>query len=387
MKKYFLISMLLCTSIILTGCGNAADDISLNTTIRTVKVQTVGDSGYENGLILSGNVTPYETVKVSFKIAGVISNLNLSEGDFVSAGQSIASLDQKDYKLKADAAQAEYDSAESQINNEIPFKIEQAQAAYDLSKTTYERVKALYESDSVTKAQLDEAETKMKVDEMTLESAKAAKVTAETKLKTAQAQLDGANNTISDTTVTSPISGVILQKLFSTGETVSAGYPVVAVGNIDKVYIEAYVTDENINSIKKGEKAVVYAYGLNKSYEGTVDEISFTPDSTTRTYPVKILVDNKDKELRPGMVTKITLNLNSDSKIMIPVSSIMQFSEGTTVFVYNEETNNVEKRKVTTGEICNDKIEITEGLTYGEKLITKGQFVLDDGETVNAEED
>lgn len=387
MRKYSLIVLCLSLSTMISGCGSTVDDDKDVKTMRTVKVQTVGDEDYSNGLILSGNVTPYEIVKPSFKLAGVVSNLNLNEGDFVSQGELIASLDSKDYKLKVDAAQSDYDSALYQIDNEIPIKIAQAQDAYDLSKVTYERVKALYENDSAAKAQLDEAETKMKVDEKTLESAKAAKVTAETKLKAAQAQLEGANNSIDDTALTSPINGVVLQKLFNTGEVVSAGYPVAAIGNIDKVYIETYVTDDNIASIKKDEKAVVYAYGLDKHYEGIVKEISYTPDSTTRTYCVKILVDNSNRELRPGMVMKVNINLSSDSRIMIPVSSIMQFSDGSSVFIYNEETQAVEKRIVTTGEIYNDKIEIEEGLSYGDKLITKGQFVLDDGEAVNAEEE
>jgi RND family efflux transporter MFP subunit len=120
--------------------------------------------------------------------------------------------------------------------------------------------------------------------------------------------------------------------------------------------------------------------------EGTIDKITSLANEKTRTFPVKILVDNANGELKPGMIVKVDLGLNQSDKVIIPLSSVINLAEGSAVYVYSDETKTVSKRIIKTGIILNDKIEVTKGLKNGEKLVVEGQFVVKDGEKVTAKE-
>lgn len=378
MKKALIILLISC--VFLTGCGTKEQ--AVQKTERIVTTQLIGTSNHSDTISLSGNITPTETVKLSFEIPGTISGITVDEGDYVQAGQVISTLDTKDYNLKVKAAQAQYDAAKKQIDNEIPAKISQAQAALDLTKATYDRLKALYDVGGISQSQMDEITTKLNVDSETLNTAISAKDVAETNLQQAQAALDLANSNIKSTTLTSPISGVILKKLNEAGENTAAGYPVVAIGKIDKVYIEVGVPDDYIDKIQKGMAVTAKVYGLDKEVTGTVEEIGQLSDTATRTFPVKIIVDNSDKKLKSGMTCKADIDLDSNERIFVPLSSVIHLSNGEFVFVYNDEDKTVTQKNIKTGEIVNDKIEVIEGLNNGEILVTDGQFVLHDGEKV-----
>ena len=425
----------------LTGCSTTNAEQSSRAELRTVATQTVEANGYGNVLTVSGNIVPTQTVKASFKIPGVLYDVAVSEGESVFTGQTIATLDKVDYNIQVKGAQAQrgaaqaqtsaavaqrdaataqkdaaaidIETAQLQLDTEIPTKIEQAKAQYDLTKTSYDRVKTLYEQGIASKSQFDEISAKLTVDQNTYQQALDAKSIAESKIKSAQsqlhaaeaqismtnaqvsasnaqiaaseAQLDAAKNNLDDTVLTSPINGVVLQKISEKGETISAGYPIVAIGDISSVYAEIGVTDEAVNQITKGQQAEIYIYGLNETVTGVVDEINSLADTTTRTFPVKIRIDNADGKLKPGMVCRAEIPMDNIKSIFVPIDSIINFAEGSAVFVLNEN-NTVSKKTVTTGEITGDKIQIYSGLQSGDVIVTKGQFTLHDGDTVQIEE-
>lgn len=384
MKKITIL-FLIC-SLVLAGCSAQNETAVQKNTIRKVGIQKVNSLTYSDELTLSGNIVPVNTVKLSFKIPGVASEILVDEGDYVKAGQPIAKLDQEDYMIKVKAAQAELDSYRMQIDSEIPAKINQAKAQLDLTKSLYDRVEALYEKNAVTKSQLDEISAKLTVDENTYNEAVSAKAIAEKKLLMAEASLDLANSNISDTTIYSPIDGVILKQLVEAGETVGAGYPIVAIGQVDKVWAQIGVPDEYINSLFAGQKANVYIYGADKTLEGLVDETSSLADAQTRTFPVKIVLDNPESKLKPGMICRVDIDINDSSKITVPLSSIVKVSSGSSVFVYSDSTRTASRRMVETGEILKDRIEVTEGLKTGELVVVEGQSFIRDGDEVAAEE-
>lgn len=383
MKRVFI--MLLISCLFLTGCSNSDQQV-VEKSIREVSTEIIGSSEHLDTISLSGNVVPTEIVKLSFEIPGNISQITVSEGDCVNKGQIISTLNTKDYNLKVKAASAQYEGSKKQIESEIPIKIKQAQAQLDLTQATYDRLKALYDVGGISQSQMDEITAKLTVDKETLNQAIEAKDTAETNLKQAEAALDLANSNINSTTLTSPIDGVILQKLFENGENIAAGYPVVAIGNINNVYVEVGVTDQYINSISKGQTVNVYIYGLEKEVTGTIEEIGQLSDTATRTFPVKILINNSEGELKPGMTSKVSINVNSSDKILIPISSVINLSDGSAVYVYSDDTQTVTKKYIETGDIVKDKIEVVSGLSNGEKLVVDGQFVLHDGEKATEKE-
>jgi len=343
MKKTILI-LLICLSM-LTGCSVKQETPIEVPVVKKVYTETIKATTYTEKLTLSGTVIPMQTVKLSFKIPGVIAAVLVDEGDHVKKGQAIAQMDKSDYQIKVKAAQAEYQSAKLQMESEIPAKTNQAKAQYELTKTLYERVKNLYEKNAVTLSQMDEITTKLTVDENTYKQALDAQAIAETKLKMAEASLDYANSNVSDTTIYSPIDGVVLKKLMESGETADAGYPIVVIGQVDKVLVEIGVSDSYINSLSTGQKANVSVYGTEKTFEGSIDEIVTLADAKTRVFPVRIRLDNQSDELKSGMICKTDIILDDSEKLLVPLSSVVQLSDGSAVYVYSEGEQKAVRKK------------------------------------------
>ncbi|MDF2596479.1 MAG: hypothetical protein K0R69_2820, partial [Clostridia bacterium] len=83
---------------------------------------------------------------------------------------------------------------------------------------------------------------------------------------------------------------------------------------------------------------------------------------------------------------KVRLPMNQSQKVAIPLGSVMQLSDGPAVYVYSDKTQTVSKKRIETGEILKDQIEVLDGLESGDKLVVEGQFVIKDGDKVAAEE-
>lgn len=371
---------------LLTGCQEKQEGITEQKIIKQVYIQTIDQSAYSDQLTVSGNIVPTQTVKVSFKIPGIVSHVVVNEGDTVHKGDTIAKLDQEDYLIQVKADEAQVKAARLQIETEIPAQINQSKAQYELTKTTYERIKTLVEKGAVSQSQLDEISAKLVVDKNTYDQAIGAKEIAQSKLEVAQSELDFANANIQDMILYSPIEGIVLQKMVEDQETISEGYPVVVIGQTGKVWAQIGVTDEYINALHQGQKAKVYIYGIDRWVEGSIDEITSLADEKTRTFPVKIDLDNSKGEFRPGMICKAEIPLKDSKKILIPISSVIHLAAGSAVYTYSDNTKTVEKRMIETGEIVNDQIEVVKGLKFGEKIVVQGQFVIHDEDVVAAEE-
>lgn len=382
-KSVLALTLLLTTSMVLSGCGKEVVEEEI---IKTVEVKQIYGDIYQNKLSLSGNILPSQVVKVAFKVPGVVTQANFEEGTFVKKGQLIAAVEQDEYNLQVQASSSDYESAKLQIESEIPARINQAKAQYELSKATYDRVKALYEAGGATKSQLDEITAKKTADENTYKIALEAESIARAKLEKAEAGLELSNTKLSDTSINSPIEGIVMKKLVEEGEIIAQGYPVAAIGQVDVVDVEIGVSDQDIKHIEFGQKVKVYLYGLDKSFDGVVGEISPSADATTRTFAVKVKVKNPNFEIKPGMVAKVDIPVSSVEGILVPVSSVLSRPEGEVVYIYNEETKTVRKQLVETGDIVKDKITILSGIKNGEKLVVEGQFKLNDNDKVSVEE-
>lgn len=435
MKKFKIKSILGITTSILLSCtmliGCAKDtSVEKQDDIRRISVMKIGEAQNSDTITVSGNITPTEIAQLSFKLGGVISEIYCKEGDSVKSGEGIARLDAIDYSIQAsaanadqhmakagvgvaqaqyDVAKAEYNAASLQVETEIPSKIAQAKAQFELTEATYNRIKALVDGGGASQSDLDEIEAKLKADKETYQQALDSKTISDAKLEAAKHKVEAyeaqiyassaeeqkaksavskANNDLGDTTISSPFDGVVLKKVMNKGETVAAGYPIVAIGNTNKVYAEIGVPDEYINLLQKGQSAEITVYGTEGVFSGKIAEIGSLADTNTRSFLVKILLDNENGILKPGMVARATIKTGTSNGLFVPLESVLQLSAGSSVYIYDEQKGAVEKRAVTTGEILGDTIEVTNGIKEGEQLVIEGQFMLHDGDFVQlAKED
>jgi RND family efflux transporter MFP subunit len=191
-----------------------------------------------------------------------------------------------------------------------------------------------------------------------------------------------AQNTLNDTSVTSPISGIISARTAKENEYVTTQAPAYVVVNIDNVYAEVRVSENIINSIKPGDEAdIFFAAKGGEAVVGTVKTVAPAADQTG-TYPVKIEITNPDKTLKPGMFAEIRfVKEQKQNAVTLPRSAVL--SDETGNYVFKEEDNYAVKTRVETGIDNGMEIEITSGVNEGDRVITKGHTYVSDNGSVN----
>jgi RND family efflux transporter MFP subunit len=340
MKKvyYLLVSFF---ALLLLSCGTKekTTDVSTSLPVVTESVQLI-TSGSE--ISVSGNVEGKKTVRLGFLVSGKINYIAAEEGQMLSKGQLAATLDATSYSLAKQSA----DVQAAQLSDE------------------YNRLKIMHDRTSIS-------ESEFKKIGFSLQQAKT------------QQGLQGKN--LSDARLYSPIAGVLLQKLAETGEITGVGNPVLVISDISTVKVNAYIPENELHNIRLGQTASVHITALDTSYQGKVIEVGSAADPTSRAFTIKVEVLNPKLLLRPGMVAEIKLSSKeSHSLITIPTESVLRNTNGKTyVYVVDKKQDKAFMRTVTTGQLVNNRIEITNGLNSGDVIVTGGQQKLSDGTIVS----
>lgn len=286
-------------------------------------------------LQVSGNIEMTDA-EVSFKIPGRVVERLISEGETVKAGQIVARLDTSELSQEVALRKAEVRAAEAALaeleTGSRPEEIAQseavvrrAQAEVERAKADFRRLKTLYEQDNVSVQDYDAAKTAVDVTEAKLrESQEQLRLVkkgpriekidrSRAQLQQAKEALKLAETRLSYATLASPLTGLVLSHNIEPGEFVAAGTPIVTVGDLEHVWLRAYVDETDLGRVKAGQAARVRTDSYpDKGYEGRVSFIAsqaeFTPKSVQTekervklVYRIKITIANPKMELKAGM--------------------------------------------------------------------------------------
>ncbi|HRC43009.1 MAG TPA: efflux RND transporter periplasmic adaptor subunit [Nitrospira sp.] len=286
-------------------------------------------------LWVSGNIEITDA-EVSFKIAGRVVERSVSEGESVKAGQAVARLDTSELAQEVALRSAEVRAAEAALAELVtgsrPEEIAQSeavvrrmQADVARARADFKRLKKLYELDNVSVQDYDAAKSAVEVTTAKLGEAQeqlrlVQKGPRIEKIERSRAQLQQtkealalAETRLSYATLTSPLTGLVLSHNIEPGEFVAPGTPIVTVGDLEHVWLRAYVDETDLGRVKVGQAAQVAADTYpDKVYEGRVSFIAsqaeFTPKSVQTkkervklVYRIKITIANPDMELKAGM--------------------------------------------------------------------------------------
>ena len=312
-----------------------------------VKVVEVMPVPLTDLLVLPGTVQPYEDIDLAAKSPGTVKWVGPKEGDRVAAGEKLVELDMKS----------------------VATHVTDAKIRYNQALKDYNRMKKLFEEKIVSKGQLDSAKTD---------------------LDSAKTVLDSAGVTFDDGSLLSPIAGVLNRVNVDVGEYINPGQQVMQILNIDKVKADLPVPEKDILFFEKDQHVKIVlerTTGETLEFDGVIEFVSLTADPTARTYNVKVVVDNPDQMLRPGMIVRAHLvRRQMDNAIAVPFFTIIDREDGKAVFVV-DDTNTAHVKAIEYGVFQRGIVEIRSGLQLGDKLIIVGQRSLVDGETVDITED
>jgi HlyD family secretion protein len=353
---------------------------------------------------LDGQVAPLEQSVLAFQQNGTITSISVNVGDHVSAGQSLARID--DTVLRAQYAQAQAQAQQqsatatgSQVGLPVQVETNQAtlqtaQAALRNAKLVYDQDTALYKDGYVSQAQLEAARAAYVQAAQAYSTAQIGLrnnvVSAEnTKAAVASAQAAAANahtlgTQVSQTTLYAPYNGVITQRLLDPGAYAGPQAPVLAISRIDTLWVNINVPDTDLLYVRPGSAVSFTSSSLpGRTFQGRVSTVNAVPTSGTLSYLARIQMPNSGDVLRGGMLVTATVPREAhENAIVVPRSAVAQTENGYAVYVVGPD-NKAQEVPVRVGVQTDTLSEvISPKVQAGTKVITTRPDTLKDGSTV-----
>jgi RND family efflux transporter MFP subunit len=359
LNSFFIAILILTPALIfISGCGSEKE--KAKEIIRPVRTVTVYATGGERVRTFSGTTKAGQEANLSFKVAGTIRSIHVKVGDPVKAGTLIAELDAKDYRLQVQQIEATLDQVKAKELN---------------ARSSYDRVRGMYENRNAPKSQLDMARA-------TYESASAL-------LRSTEKQLEMAKLRVSYTRLYAPVNGSIASVDREVNENVAAGTPVVMLTSGKKLEVQISIPGILISSVKEGSSATVKVDALpDRSLTGTIMEVGVSPVAGGSAYPVTVQIEETLAELRSGMSAEVSIpftSTNKEKRIVVPPVSVGEDRNGRFVFTVkplDDTFGTIERKKVTTGDITTDGLEVLSGLADGDMVVTAGISLIKPGQKV-----
>jgi membrane fusion protein (multidrug efflux system) len=215
---------------------------------------------------------------------------------------------------------------------------------------------------------------------------------ARTEVKEAEAQVEVIKAEIDKKTIHAPFSGRLGIRQVNQGQVLSVGDPIVALQNLEQVYIDFSVPQQKLRALSRNMNVRVRSDASpDDVFHGEITAVSLEVDPVTRNIQVRAVVDNPEQKLRTGMFVNIELILPDSRKVLpIPATAVLYAPFGNSVFVIDEqkdegssETSQVLRQQfVILGQARGDFVDVTDGLKDGETVVTSGVFKLQSGAKV-----
>ncbi len=326
---------------LLSGCRAKVGTKERDETSIPVITASVTKNAEGKEISMSGNIEGIKTVRLGFMVAGKVDFIAANEGEPVSKGRLLASLDPASYEIAKELA----DIQVSQVQDE------------------YDRLKSMHDNKSLSESDF-------------------AKVSFGLQQAKAQQKLQAKN--LNDTKLYSPIDGVLLKKLCEEGEITGAGIPLFVVSDIRKIKVSAFIPENELHYVKIGQKAEIMISSLGKVYEGIVTEVGSAAEAASREFTIRIEADNPGMLVRPGMIAEVALSSGAENDVLEIPSEALQhdINDQSYVFVADTIKNKAFRRNITSGRLINDKIEVVAGLNEKEVVVAGGQQKLVDGSPI-----
>lgn len=339
MYKYLLLLSLL-------WCGTACRrHTSPPPSVRSVKVATVQAVDFLDR-DFAGMATADDAVNMAFKIAGQVSAVDVSKGEYVSRGQTLARLDPRDVELQVASDRAQYERARSQ----------------------FDRVSRLMEHEAVSRQEYESAETA---------------------LVQARSAFENTSDLLSQTTLRAPFAGVIERTYVDTYQRVTAGQTILRLVNPISTTVEFTMPERSMSLLSDSLTRFTVRFDNypDVRFSARLDTYAKTASDASG-FPVSLKLDRAaitPYNITPGMTCQITIRSadERDADVAVPLTAIYAPAEGGEyVWVVSAE-DRVERRAVTLGDVFGrDRVVVLSGLKAGEKIVVAGVYRLTEGERV-----
>lgn len=350
----------------LAACGG--DDVVTEETVPRVKLYTVGAADSERSRRFSGAVAASEEAPLSFALSGTVEEIRVNVGDVVREGQLLARLDDEPMRIALDSARAQ---------------LAVARANLDEAKSTYDRYTRLSSSGAVSQVDLETATT--------------AYSSARSNVRGAQADIDRLERDLENASLVAPFDGTVASRSIEPFQEVTPGQAAFVLETTASLEASVQIPENMIGEVSIGDYVDVRFPALpDVTARGAVQTIGSRAESGNA-FTVTVLLFGETAGVRPGMTAGVTFNLSDNDGepvYLIPVSAIaidVGLANATSptnaptsapVLLFNEQTSLLELRVVQFGDLRGNDLEVVNGLTEGDKIVSAGVPFLREGQQV-----
>lgn len=397
---------LLCGALSLTsGCKKATDDTPVPEV--TVAAEHPEQGSISEKISADATLAPLAQAAIAPKVTAPVTKFFVQRGSHVKAGQLLAKLENKDLEAVAidnkgsyTAAQATYETATRATVPEDYTKgqldVAQAKATLDLNQSIVNSRTQLFAQGAIPGRDLDTAKAtlvqaqaaydiaKQHLDSLQSVSRKAALENAQGQLSSAKGKYLGAEAQLSYTEIRSPIDGVVTDRPLFAGETAAAGTPVITVMDTSALLAKLHISQLQAQHLALGAEAKIIVPGVEEPVPAKVSLISPALDPGSTTIEVWLRVENRKGQFKPGTaVHALITGKTANGALLIPAGAVQTSSDGTSksVMVIDAESK-AHKRTVKTGIQTAESVQVLDGLSTNDMVITVGGYGLDDGTKV-----
>lgn len=318
-----------------------------------VEVYTLQAQTWQGSINAFGVIEALEEVTVAAELSGTVKAVHVNEGDRVVAGQLLMELDAQKRELAL---------------QQVKQQAQQARTALQEARQKLERRLNLAERKTISKEILDTAQ-------LAVDSATSA-------LRQALASEQLAERELADTRILSPTPGLVDIKTVEVGEPVQAGARLFTLQAVQSLRVHTWVSEADIANIRAGGSARVAASGLvGSEFQATVEWVGVNADPATGNFPVKLILTDPAKRLRPGMTASVILDsVQVPNALLLPESALVDRNRRRVVFVVEDGVAQIREPLLAAG--FSNRLHIIDGLSSGDRVITSGQALLLDGTQV-----
>src|SRR5215468_3197630 len=400
-NKTLALAALLIGAALLAACANsqAKDEAKNASNLQPTAAPTPVDvataraitRNLQRDVEVVGSFAADEEVVVAAQAAGELSQINVDFGSYVTQGQIIATIDQRDANLKVEQAEATLKQTMARLGMKEGEKFDSTQNAdvrvaksqLDWAKLELDRSVRLIEKGDIPRSSYDEKLTNHNLAQARHQAALDSVNQQLAAVEQQKAALALARKAVTDTIVRSPIGGAVKEKHASRGSYLTVNGKIVTLVKINPLRLRADIPESSAAAARAGQTVNVTVDAFpNRTFTGRVVRIGPSLDEKTRALTVEAEVANSGNLLRPGMFAKSQLITSHNAPVvMIPQRAVVTTAGLSKVFVI--ENGKAVERIVKTGATDGDLIEIAEGVKDGEIVASSNLDKLQTGAVVN----
>jgi RND family efflux transporter MFP subunit len=334
MKKNLILALgVLAIALTISGCAGKKKATTEEAQKVAIKVEAATGEVIPQDVEFTANIEPWQKNYIVPALQGArIRRIYVEVGDRVRKGQLVAEMD--------------------------PTQYNQVKVQYETAKADYERIKKVHDAGGVSDQQLQQAETQYLV------------------------YKENYENVASNVKLTSPIDGVVTQKLEEEGNLFSTN-PILEIMQMNKLKVNVNISEQYFRFVKVGtEVSLEVDIFPDETFAGSVSLIYPAIDPATRTFMVEVAIPNTENKLRPGMFARCIINMGDKEAVMVPDIAVQKQIGTNERYVYVIKDGVAERHTVTVGRLIGSCYDILSGVGTGDQVAVSSFSKLSDGTEV-----